>query len=199
MKTKFNFQWVIKNEFSIVSVVSKLLSLFLLSEKKKRCLYSLWVDITITLYLADKLFRFWLAQASKTAPVHCTFCSAHSWLLAIISIALWGPPERLYRAGCFKWEMFPVPNPDTLFSHGQSASRRGWTTPSAWSCPSTPWWNLRWRTPTHSLTLWAEISWGTVWWKSIYKILKVCISFGMRLCKFRMLSMKLFLKAESRF
>lgn len=36
MKTKFNFQWVIKNEFSIVSVVSKLLSLFLLSEKKKK-------------------------------------------------------------------------------------------------------------------------------------------------------------------
>lgn len=36
MKTKFNFQWVIKNEFSTVSVVSMLLSLLLLSEKKKK-------------------------------------------------------------------------------------------------------------------------------------------------------------------
>lgn len=49
MKTKFNFQWVIKNEFSIVSVVSKLLSLFLLPEKKKKgvCTACEWTSLLL--------------------------------------------------------------------------------------------------------------------------------------------------------
>lgn len=58
-----------------MSVVSKLLSLFLSSDfcslstgGKTWCLHSPWANIAVTLYLADKLFRLWLTWASE-APL----------------------------------------------------------------------------------------------------------------------------------
>lgn len=169
-----------------MSVQSKLLSLFSFSDvvcslNKGRgtCLHSLSMNIGLALYLADNLFRFWLAQASKLPLSHHSFCSLGCWLLSVILIALWGtwnalwcPMFEVRIVSCSSLRYVVLPRP-VCFEKGLNYTIR----------LELPQYSSVDTETENPYTLIDSVS--RIYSKDALKILKVCISSGMCLCKFK--------------